>query len=151
MITVLSSPVRNSVVSLVVSKEQAEKIKVPKKYISRKEEIFQHYLQLIDQHLADLLAGKVDEMFELRNFAEALFIHPTHFSNVIKEHTGYHPCYFYEEKLLTIAKELLMDNKYAVADVASILTYDPSNFTKWFKAFEGMTPTQYRKQLGITN
>lgn len=115
--------------------------------VSRNEEIFQTYLVFIDTHLKDILAGRQDTMFELQEIAKHLFIHPTHLSNVIKEHTGHHPCFFYEKKVLAIAKQLLGESKYAVADVARILTYDPSNFTKWFKAFEGITPSQYRKQL----
>lgn len=115
--------------------------------ISRNEEIFQNFLSLIDEHLNDLIGGRVDTMFELRDFAKRLFIHPGHFSNVIKEHTGKHPCYFFEKKILVIAKDLLQEAQYSVADVARILTYDPSNFTKWFKAFEGITPSQYRARL----
>ncbi|WP_276480854.1 helix-turn-helix domain-containing protein [Paraflavitalea pollutisoli] len=114
---------------------------------SRNETIFQNYLGVIDAHLADVLEGKVDTMFELRDVAKLLFIHPGHLSNVIKEHTGKHPCYFYEKKLLAIAKRYLEDEQYSVADVARILTYDPSNFTKWFRTYQGVTPSQYRAQL----
>lgn len=115
--------------------------------VSRNEEIFQNYLTLIDEHLKDIIEGRADTMWELRDFAKQLFIHPGHFSNVIKEHTGKHPCYYYEQKLLTIAKHYLEDSTYSVASVAQLLTYDPSNFTKWFRAFEGVTPSQYRARL----
>ena len=115
--------------------------------ISRNEEIFQNFLTLIDEHLKDIVEGRADVMYELRDFAKQLFIHPGHFSNVIKEHTGKHPCYYYEQKILVIAKALLQDTRYSVAGVAQLLTYDPSNFTKWFRAFEGITPSQYRAQL----
>lgn len=115
--------------------------------ISRNETIFQNYLAVIDAHLEDVIAGKVDNMFELRDVAQRLFIHPGHLSNVIKEHTGKHPCYFYERKILAIAKRYLEDERYSVAAVARLLTYDPSNFTKWFRNFEGITPSQYRAQL----
>lgn len=114
---------------------------------SRHETIFQNYLGVIDAHLADVLEGKVEEMFELRDVAKLLFIHPGHLSNVIKEHTGKHPCYFYEKKILAIAKRYLEDDQYSVADVARLLTYDPSNFTKWFRTYQGVTPSQYRAQL----
>ncbi|UPK72020.1 helix-turn-helix domain-containing protein [Chitinophaga filiformis] len=145
MITVLSTPAGNNAILKSISKEEAAQLKIPKKYISRKEEIYRDFLRLLDEHLADIVAERTDSMKELRDFAEALFIHPTHLSNVIKEHTGYHPCYFYEEKLLKLAKDLLLDNKRSVADVAYLLTYDPSNFTKWFKSFEGVTPSQFRR------
>ncbi|MCF6402852.1 AraC family transcriptional regulator [Chitinophaga filiformis] len=145
MITAVSTPAGNSAILKAITKEEAAQIKIPKKYISRKEEIYQDFLRLLDEHLADIVAERTDKMKELRDFAEALFIHPTHLSNVIKEHTGYHPCFFYEGKLLKLAKELLLNNKRSVADVAYLLTYDPSNFTKWFKSFEGVTPSQFRR------
>ncbi len=116
-------------------------------YQSRSEEIFDKYLQVIDEHLQDVLNGKVDEMFELHEIAGRLFIHPTHLSNVIKNLTGKHPCYFYERKILEVAKGLLDNKQNSIADVARILTYDPSNFTKWFKSYAGIKPSQYRKQL----
>src|SRR5579871_5796511 len=97
----------------------------------RSAEIFEQYLAYIDQHLKDLLAGDIDEMYELRDIAQGLYIHPTHLSNVIKEYTGKHPCYFYELKILAVAKNLLADPGPSIAAIARRLTYDPSNFTKW--------------------
>ena len=113
----------------------------------RSAEIHKDYLAILDQHLQDVLDGKTDKMFELQDIAALLFIHPTHLSNVIKEYTGHHPCYFYEQKILQIAKELLKDPRHSIADVARMLTYDPSNFTKWFKVYGGTSPSAYRKQL----
>jgi YesN/AraC family two-component response regulator len=145
MINVSTAPAGKNGLLSGITAEEAAQIKIPRKYIGRKEEIYRDFLRLIDEHLVDITSGRAEEMSELRDFAAALFIHPTHLSNVIKEHTGYHPCYFYEQKLLKKAKELLLDNKHSVADVAAILTYDPSNFTKWFKSFEGVTPSQFRR------
>lgn len=116
-------------------------------YANRSEEIFANYLALIDQHLDDLVHDRIDTMYELRDLAERLYIHPTHLSNVIKQLTGHHPCFYYEEKLLAVAKNLLSNPTNSIADVALKLTYDPSNFTKWFKSYGGMSPSAYRKQL----
>lgn len=120
------------------------------KHFSRPEQIFQAYLDLLDVHLADIRKGRATEMWEVHDFAERLFVHPTHLSNVIKELTGNHPCYYFQQKLLAIAKELLADASQSVAHVAGQLTYDPSNFTKWFKAFTGQTPSAYRQSLGAS-
>ena len=117
--------------------------------MQRKEEIFKDYLQLLDQHLEDILNGSAEEMFELREIAGRLFIHPTHLSNVIKDLTGKHPCFFYEHKILDIAKNLLQSPNHSINEVARRLTYDPSNFTKWFKTYAGISPSQYRKQLKL--
>ncbi len=119
----------------------------PELYQDRKSQIFHDYLQLVDSHLADVLAQRREDMWELQDFAGALCIHPTHLSNVIKEYTGNHPCFFYEQKLVAVAKDLLNDGSKSIAQVAALLTFDPSNFTKWFKAQAGITPSQYRKQL----
>lgn len=117
--------------------------------MQRSEEIFKDYLRLLDQHLEDILDGSAEEMFELREIAARLFIHPTHLSNVIKDLTGEHPCFFYEHKILDIAKNLLQDPDNSINEVARRLTYDPSNFTKWFKTYAGISPSQYRKQLKL--
>lgn len=116
---------------------------------NRSEEIFQNYLAVIDQHLIDLVAGNDLKMLEMQDLAAKLFIHPTHLSNVVKELTGKHPCFFYEEKILKVAKDLLKEPRYSIAEVARMLDFDPSNFTKWFKMFAGMRPSEYRKQLRL--
>lgn len=76
-----------------------------------------------------------------------MHIHPRHLSNTIKLVTGNSPCAFFEDKILDIAKQHLEENKISITEIATMLTYDPSNFTKFFKRFAGMTPKQYRKNL----
>jgi len=43
----------------------------------------------------------------------------------------------------------LQNSDKAIADVAIQLTYDPSNFTKFFKKMEGITPKQYRQKIKL--
>lgn len=112
--------------------------------INRREEIFLDFLLFIDNHLKDIIDGKKEEMYELQEVADYLHIHPTHLSNVIKEYSGKHPCYFYEQKLLEVAKKLLKDRDKSIAEVARMLTFGPSNFTKWFKHYQGITPSVFR-------
>lgn len=119
--------------------------KLPKKILLRQHEITTDYLKEIDKHLLDIVEERSLEMFEIRDFAGILHIHPTHLSNTIKLTTGKHPCYFYEEKILNIAKGMLQTNEKSIGAIARLLTYDPSNFTKFFKAYTGMTPKQYRE------
>ncbi|TGE23726.1 AraC family transcriptional regulator [Hymenobacter aquaticus] len=119
---------------------------IPKKLLARQHEITADFLRLIDQHLADIVSGKATEMFEIRDLAGQLCIHPTHLSNTIKLTTGHAPCYFFEARLMDLARAQLLDATRSVADIAQGLTYDPSNFTKFFKRFQGCTPKQYREQ-----
>lgn len=115
--------------------------------MKRSEIIYADYLSLIDHHLDEVIGGKTDRMFELRDIAGEMCIHPTHLSNVIRELTGHHPCYFYEHKILERAKTLLSDPGRSISDVAFLLTYDNSNFTKWFKKYSGSTPKAFRMQV----
>lgn len=119
---------------------------LPKKILARQHEITAAFLREVDLHLADLEAGRVTEMLEVCDLAGRLCIHPTHLSNTLKLTTGYPPCHFFEARILAVAQRLLRDTRAPVADIAARLTYDPSNFTKFFKRFAGHTPTQYREQ-----
>jgi AraC-like DNA-binding protein len=119
---------------------------IPKKILARQHEIVADFLREIDRHLADLEAGRVQEMLEIRDLADRLHIHPTHLSNTVKLATGQAPCYFFERRILEVAQRLLRESGAPVAEVAARLTYDPSNFTKFFKRFAGLTPKQYREQ-----
>lgn len=120
---------------------------LPKKLAARQHEITADFLAILDRHLADLLAGRVLDMYEIRDVADEMNIHPTHLSNTIRLTTGYAPCYFFEHKIMAIARNLLTTTRQSVAEIARTLTYDPSNFTKFFKHFQGITPKQYREDV----
>ncbi len=120
-------------------------MEIPKKILARQHEITKEYLMALDKHLLDIVEGQATEMFEIKDIAKVLHIHPIHLSNTIKLTTGLHPCYFYEEKIMNIAKSMLEKNEEPISAIAALLTYDPSNFTKFFKRFEKKTPKQYRE------
>ena len=92
----------------------------------------------------DLKSGKADTTFEVQDIAALLHIHPTHLSNTIQEELKRSPCDIYEERLMNIAKELILTTKLSIAEIARQLTFDPSNFSKFFKHFAGITPKQFR-------
>ncbi|MDB4904759.1 MAG: helix-turn-helix transcriptional regulator [Mucilaginibacter sp.] len=124
---------------------------IPKKILARQHEITADFLIAVDKHLNDIMEKRVMDMMEIRDFADDLHIHPTHLSNTIKLTTGKAPCYFFEEKIMNIAKKMLRDTSIPIAEIASQLTFDPSNFTKFFKRFEGITPKQYREEMFISS
>lgn len=113
----------------------------------RQKEIVQQYLVVLDKHIQDLKDGKVEVMHEIREFAQMLHIHPVHLSHTIKEVTGRSSCDLYEERLVNLSKEMIATTSLSISQIARQLTYDPSNFTKFFKHFTGMTPKKYRDSL----
>ena len=112
--------------------------------MNRSKEITESFLTELDKHLQELKLGKAESTFEVQDFASLLHIHPTHLSNTIQEELKRSPCDIYEEKLMTVAKELILTTELSIAEIARQLTFDPSNFTKFFKHFEGTTPKKFR-------
>ncbi|WP_324678223.1 AraC family transcriptional regulator [Hymenobacter sp. GOD-10R] len=121
---------------------------LPLDYLSRQAEILTRFEQVLEQHLDDLLAGRVEKMHELQDFAAALCLHPGHLSQVIKLASGQHACQFYQQKIVRVTKNLLTNSDLSIGDIAHRLDYDVSNFTKFFKRFTGFTPSAYRKAHG---
>jgi len=121
---------------------------IPKKLLTRKEEITKDFFALLENHMSEILSGQTEKMYHIKDFAARLFIHPTHFSNTIKLTTGYSPCHFAEQRVMEEAKKMLSQTNKPINEISFKLTFaDPTNFTKFFKSFEGITPKQYRKQL----
>jgi AraC-like DNA-binding protein len=113
----------------------------------RAQEIVEKYQQVLQAHMEDLRSGRAEKTFEIQDIADMLHIHPTHLSNTLHQTLGQSPCDLYESQLLKLSKELLNDRSKSVGDIARQLYYDPSNFTKFFKAYTGITPKQYRQSL----
>ncbi|WP_104380943.1 AraC family transcriptional regulator [Sphingobacterium sp. HMA12] len=111
----------------------------------RSEEITIRYFEFLDHHLSELVNGIAVEMLELKDIASTLCISQKHLIKIIQETRGNHPCYFYVHKILDCIKELLINTTWSISVIAQTLTYDPSNFTKFFKKYEGLTPSQFRQ------
>lgn len=112
----------------------------------RKKELAEQYIREVDKHVQDLKEGRADRAHEIRDLAKILHVHPIHLSNTIKEVTGRSTCDLYEERLLNVSKALLLETDMSIAAIARQLTYDPSNFTKFFKHYTGTTPKKFRDQ-----
>lgn len=111
----------------------------------RSREITASYLQFLDRHIADLVSGQVDDFMEINEIAKALFVSHQHLTDTVQKETGQHPCHFYDLKIIEKAQQMLIETPESVSAIARILTYDPSNFSKFFKKITGETPGQYRK------
>lgn len=123
------------------------KTAIPASILARQHEIMRQYFHELDKHLLDVQHGRVEAIFSVKDFASLLHIHPTHLSNTIKHVTGRSPCNVFEERLCETAKTLLRETNEPIAEIARTMTYDPSNFTKFFKKYAGVTPSEYRHNL----
>ncbi|MFS0490905.1 helix-turn-helix domain-containing protein [Leadbetterella byssophila] len=100
----------------------------------------------MDKHILDVISGKVDDFMEINQIARELFLSHKHLTDILQKETGNHPCHYYDLKILDEAKRMLSETDKSIAEIAKILTYDPSNFSKFFKKFIGQTQGQFRKE-----
>lgn len=116
------------------------------KTLKRGEEITNKYLSFLDQHIHDVISGDTSEFMELNEIAIHLAISHTHLTDTVKKEKGNHPCHFYDTKIIEQIKIMLSETNQSIAEIARIFTYDPSNFSKFFKKWMNMTPGAYRKK-----
>jgi AraC family transcriptional regulator, regulatory protein of adaptative response / methylphosphotriester-DNA alkyltransferase methyltransferase len=112
---------------------------------SQPSKLFRQYITELRLHLHDLKDGKADRCFEIEDFAFILCVSPGHLTNTLHQLIGRSTCSLYEEGLLQIAQELLVESNRPISQIARQLHYDPSNFGKFFKSYMGITPGAYRK------
>ncbi|MNJ87373.1 DNA-binding transcriptional regulator AraC [compost metagenome] len=112
----------------------------------RAAEITEQYFAFLDEHVEDVANGNATDFLELNQIANALHISHSHLSDTLQKSTGHHPCHFYDLKIVEKAKSLLKETDLSIAFIAKQLTYDPSNFSKFFKKFTGQTAGEFRKQ-----
>ncbi|AZB33373.1 helix-turn-helix domain-containing protein [Chryseobacterium bernardetii] len=113
---------------------------------SRSEEISEKYFEFLDRHIDDVISARTADFMGLHQIASELGISHKHLINVIQHEFGNHPSYFYDFRIIKITKEILLKEDISIAEVARKFTYDPSNFSKFFKSRTGQTPGSFRRQ-----
>ena len=106
--------------------------------LSRKEELFEQFLQLLFEHCK--------EQHVVTFYAEKLFITPQYLSLILKGLTGKSANKWIDDALIVEAKILLKAPQATVQQVADMLHFsDQSTFGKFFKKHMGISPMEYRK------
>jgi AraC-like DNA-binding protein len=114
--------------------------------MKRSEVIPRQYFDFLEKHIQDVITGAVQEFMELNEIAGQLAVSHQHLTDTIKKEKGQHPCYFYDEKIINEAKEIIANSDRSIAEIARMFTYDPSNFSKFFKKMTGITPGAFRNK-----
>lgn len=113
----------------------------------RATQITDQYLLFLDKHIEDLIQGRTTAFMEINRIASELAISHKHLIYTVQKEKGNHPSYFYNQKIIAKAKELLIHSPLSIAKIAFLLTYDASNFSKFFKKWTGETPGNFRKKI----
>lgn len=110
----------------------------------RQLEIVNAYFSFLDSHIKSIVSGEADAFLPLSEIAAKLHVSHQHLTDTVQQAKGHHPCYYYDLKIIDQAKEMLISNERTVAEIAYALTYDPSNFSKFFKKIVGVSPGVWR-------
>lgn len=113
---------------------------------NRSKEISEQYLEFLDRHIEDVLFARTADFMSLKQIASELAISHKHLIDVIQHEFGRHPSYFYDFRIIRVIKEILLKEEVSIAEVARKFSYDPSNFSKFFKRQTGQTPGSFRRQ-----
>lgn len=81
----------------------------------------------------------------LDDVAKLVCLNPTYVSEIFKKKTGENFSEYLINYRILIAKDLLKDVKYKIADVSTMVGYqDPKYFSRLFKQKVGVNPSDYR-------
>ncbi|MDF9297252.1 response regulator transcription factor [Geobacillus stearothermophilus] len=96
-------------------------------------------IQFIHEHL--------HQPFSLRELSEFLHVNASYLSTLFKEETNLTFSEYVTRARLQKAKSLLLTTNLTIVEVAEQVGYQTVKyFVKLFKEFEGMTPSQFRKE-----
>lgn len=109
-------------------------------------DIVSRFEHLLDDYFADGRAQQ-EGLPTVKFCAEALFLSPNYFGDLIKKETGKTAQEYIQLKLIETAKDRLLDPARTVGQVAYELGFQyPQHFTRLFKKVTGQTPNEYRTQ-----
>ena len=76
-------------------------------------------------------------------------ISPYYFSKLFKQEQGENFIEYLTRTRMQNARQLLKDPKYSIKEICAMFGYsDPNYFSRIFKKYEGVTPSEYRERLG---
>jgi AraC-like DNA-binding protein len=118
-----------------------------KRYANPQEKIKQNSSIRITQQYKDMLTKHVYEKNRISDYAGMLSVSVNHLNKCVKTASGKSAQDLLGEMMLMEAKALLKQTNLSVNEIAwQLRKEDSSDFSKFFKAKTGYTPTQFRKQ-----
>ncbi len=97
----------------------------------------QHKLTLVTDYISD----RLEEELSLNELAAIAQLSPYHFSRAFKQSTGISPHRYVIQQRIERAKQLLLQGKMSLADVAIACGFShQSHLNRHFKRLTGVTP-----------
>lgn len=110
-------------------------------------------LQQDDQlflQIEQFIVEHIDQDITLQMVAVQFFYNPSYLSRLFKQKLNKNYSFFQAEVRIKYAQKCLSDPQHSIADICTMCGYRSyKHFVKTFKLVTNMTPTAYRKQLGL--
>jgi len=109
--------------------------------------------QIAENSLADsiiqYIAASVYQQPSLEALCRAFSISRTYLCRIFKESTGTSPVEYWITQKIKEAKKLLREDDHNITQISLLLGYSSiHHFSRIFKRFTGMSPTDYRNRVG---
>lgn len=105
---------------------------------------------LIFEQIEHYIKQHIDEDVTLQMVADRFFYNPSYLSRLFKTKLNKNYMSFVTEIRIQAAQQFLRNPRYLVTDVCTMCGYKSyKHFVKTFRGISGMTPTDYRKGIGL--
>jgi AraC-like DNA-binding protein len=113
----------------------------------RSSQIVRQFREELERHYTDLAEGKVENQFQVQDYAAAQHLHPNYFSQVISSKTGQPVTHWIAEKTIAQANALLRHSTAPIKEVARKLGFrETSHFSNYYRKHAGLTPSAFRRR-----
>lgn len=102
----------------------------------------------ITNRFKELIFSNIKTLHQVTDYASLLNITPNHLNKTVKAITQKSPTRWIDEAIVLEAKVLLSQSDLSISEVAGEVGFeDPSYFTRLFRKYEGITPSDFRKMI----
>lgn len=93
----------------------------------------------------NLLTSECPRLHKVHEFASLLHTTPQNLNATVRKHVSFNASTLIAQQIYLDAKRYLLHTDNTISEIADYLHFtDTSNFVKFFKKHEGMTPVQFR-------
>jgi|GEM_PF-436926 len=105
------------------------------------------FTQLFEKDLEEVKLTKQVSLKSLGSYAELLNVSKNHLINTVKSVSGKPPGLLIHERTVKEVCQLLVHTQLSIAEICYLFNFEnPSYFTRFFKRYMDMTPSQYREK-----
>ena len=102
--------------------------------------------------IKDHIDSHVTEKTELETLSRIFFMSKTHLYRLFKDEYGISPIRYLMSRKIELSKKLLKNENLKLSEIAESLSFsDAKHFSKTFLKYEGILPSEYRKNIQDKN